>query len=128
MSRFTVKWVVNCNGVVRHRIFDADQISYAADERPPDRPANSEKLGIYGVPSCGLVVIGNPHVGADSMAFSCGVVYVMNEAGKTVATYRLEHGLNPIACSEVMPTLQTQPDELQRSGGSGGSDGWQGPR
>lgn len=97
---FSVKWKTSSpDGTERHRIFSTDQFQYAGRNSPPHGApeAHTPKLGVYNVPPDGLVVIGNPHCGADSIAFGCGTIYVMNEAGKTVATYHLGEGDYEIA-------------------------------
>lgn len=92
---FTVKWKYEVDGISRERVFDTDQVQVAYDNRD-DVPAGcpvsqvSAKLGIYHVPPRGVVVIGNPHDGANSMAFAFGKIYVMNSEGATVSTYSLE--------------------------------------
>lgn len=99
---FTVKWKYEVDGISRERVFDADQVQVAYDNRdapPKGCPVGqvSAKLGIYHVPPRGVVVIGNPHDGADSMAFTFGKVYVMNSDGATISTYTLD--MNPIGYS-----------------------------
>lgn len=92
---FTVKWCTTLRDVERERVFQTDIFEYAAPTSQPPTggkptaPRARPKLGIYDVADCGLVVIGNPCEGAESMAFAHGVVYVMNEQGRTVAKYTL---------------------------------------
>jgi hypothetical protein len=86
---FSVKWDYEVDGIARSRVIEADQVNVAYDNRPPDCPAESQKLGVYHVPQRGVVVLGNPHNGAESMALTFGKVYVMNGDGRTVATYTL---------------------------------------
>ena len=74
MSKFTVKWQYDDNGVSKERILDADEVHCAYDNRTPDRPANVEMLGIYAVPASGIVVIGNPYDGSESIALTFGKV------------------------------------------------------
>lgn len=93
MTIFTVKWVYTLDGIERERVLEADQVNIAWDNRAPgNEPKTSDgpKLGIYGVPQRGgIVVLGNPEQGSDSMALTFGKVYVMNRDGKTVAKYDL---------------------------------------
>lgn len=93
---FTVKWVViDSDGIERHRIFDVDQFSYSCDSRvPSDEPQSQAMLGVYPVSPRGIVVIGNPHDAGDSMAFTQGKIYVMNERGATVSTYDMGYPSN----------------------------------
>jgi len=83
----TVKWCTESFGATRERVFETETVEVAwPDQNPADFP---RKLGIYDVPDTGLVAIGNPHQGAESMAFAHGKIYVMNDKGKTVASYQL---------------------------------------
>jgi hypothetical protein len=91
---FTVKWIYDASGVSRERVFETETVEVAFDNRD-DVPAGcpvsqvSAKLGVYHVPPRGVVVIGNPHNGAESMAFAHGNVYVMNSDGNTISKYKL---------------------------------------
>lgn len=83
---FTVKWVYRTkDGSVTH-LFKADRVSYAY--RDASRPA-ADYMQLHGrdVPVSGLVVMDGYDMGGSS--FDCGTIYVMNEAGKTVDSYRL---------------------------------------
>lgn len=125
---FTVKWKYDVDGVSRERVFDADQVEVAYDNRnevPKGCPVSqvSAKLGIYYVPPRGVVVIGNPHQGSDSMAFTFGKVYVMNAEGATVSTYTLDtdpHGysIDASGCKSVPPTPHTLDPKAQDAVGS----------
>jgi hypothetical protein len=89
---FTVRWEYKIEGVSRQRLIEADQVHVAYDERPQPgggRDLAGAMLGIYSVPSTGIVVLGEPSDGSNSMALTFGKVYVMNREGKTVATYKL---------------------------------------
>lgn len=89
MSKFTVKWCNEDGNIATERLIDADQVQVKFDNRTPDAHGTAQFLGIYQVPPTGIVVIGNPNDGAESMALASGTVYVMNEQGATVARYRL---------------------------------------
>lgn len=90
MSLFSVRWSHELDGISRERILDSDQVNVAFDNRVPSaNDSVCEMLGIYTVPKSGVVVLGNPHNGADSMALTFGTVYVMNGEGKTIAKYKL---------------------------------------
>ena len=87
---FTVKLEYEIDGVSRQRLLSTDQFNVAYDNTTPNSPAKeTPRLGVYQVPRSGIVVLGNPHDGAESMAFTFGTVYVMNRDGKTVAKYKL---------------------------------------
>src|SRR5580698_9531298 len=82
----TAKWCYEADGISRERVFETDAVSIAYDNRgslPAGCPVSqtAAQLGIYYVPPGGIVVIGNPHEGADSMAFAHGKVFVMNRDG-----------------------------------------------
>lgn len=88
---FTVRWAYEVDGIQRERLIEADTVHASYDARTPDKhSAQGAMLGIYRVSEGGLVVIGNPYLGADSMALAFGTVYVMNRDGKTVAKYILQ--------------------------------------
>lgn len=90
MTTFTVMWrYTTRDGVQRERLIEADTVNVAFDARTPDTKGTSQNLGIYNVPGSGLVVLGNPEEGAESMALAFGDVFVMNRDGKTVAKYHL---------------------------------------
>lgn len=92
---FTVKWCTTSRDEERERVFQTDIFEYASPVPSPPTggkptaPRPRPKLGVYDIADCGLVVIGNSASGAESMAFAHGVVYVMNEQGRTVAKYTL---------------------------------------
>jgi hypothetical protein len=116
MTIFTAKWVYTVDGLQHERLIETDQVSVAYDERTPngEKPVESPqlKLGIYNVPlRNGLVVLGNPYEGSESMALAFGTVYVMNRDGKTIAKYHLAkpgpwvNGTDrPERFSEAMPS------------------------
>jgi len=83
---FTVRWEVETGGLLSHRIIEADQVHAAFNNT---FPIQELKLGVYNVGSRGVVVIGNPHEGSESMCLAHGMVYVMNRDAKTVAKYKL---------------------------------------
>jgi hypothetical protein len=96
MTTFTAKWVYKdyVSGAQCERLINASGgVHVAYDDRTPDRKINESKLmlGIYTIPtSGGVVVIGeNVDDGGNSMALAFGTVYIMNDAGKTVAKYYL---------------------------------------
>lgn len=87
---FTVRWECKIGGISRQRIIEADQVNVAYDDRPPTDAPTTATLGVYAVPEGGgIVVLGNPESGAESLALIFGRVYIMNKDGKTVATYKL---------------------------------------
>lgn len=86
---FTAKWVYDTNGIQRERLIEADQVNVAYDGRTPNAPPVALMLGVYAVPPTGIVVLGNPESGAESLALTFGKVYIMNRDGRTVATYHL---------------------------------------
>lgn len=117
MSAFTVKWVVEDNGIERTRILDADQVSVAYDNRPPQHPGDpsnrvAETLGVYAVPRTGCVVIGNPYEGGESMCLAHGKVYVMNEQGATVSTHQLSKVFAPVG---MLPEQTPAPSPRRQS-------------
>jgi hypothetical protein len=87
----TAKWCYDDDGVSRERVFETPTVDVAYPNPCQDGPKERRgpMLGVYSVPLGGLVVIGNSADGAESMAFAFGTVYVMNDHGRTVATYRL---------------------------------------
>lgn len=90
MTIFTVKWCYRTQGVDRERILETDAVAVAYHNVVSGGSTVSQKLGVYNVPSKGIVVIGNPYEGADSMAFIWGTIYVMNRDGRTIAKYVLD--------------------------------------
>lgn len=97
MTAFTVKWQTRgtyskTTAGQHERLIETDQVHALFDDRTPDKRDTEPRLmlGIYTVPlSGGIVVLGNYHEGAESMALTFGDVYVMNREGKTVAKYHL---------------------------------------
>jgi hypothetical protein len=93
MTIFTAKWEYEINGIQCERLIEADQVSVAYDSRTPDiknqKGAPSPRLGIYNVPINGIIVLGNPESGSDSMALTFGTIYIMNRDGRTVGKYYL---------------------------------------
>lgn len=92
MTIFTAKWCYVNDGVYTERLIEADQVYTSFHDLgslPRDGAPYDKKLGVYTVPRDGLVVIGNPSDGAESMALAFGKVYIMNRDGATVATYQL---------------------------------------
>lgn len=119
---FTVKWVYKVDGILRERVIEASQINVAYDDRPPSQePATTDgpMLGIYSVDRTGIVVIGNPGEGSESMALTFGTVYVMNKEGHTVATYRLAdpEGLRNVVGSATAFEPESLQKLKQRAGG-----------
>lgn len=87
---FTVRWEYDLGGISKQRLIDTDQVHVAYDQRAPvGGEREPTKLGIYNVYRTGVVVLGNPYDGAESMCLAFGTVFVMNRDGKTVAKYHL---------------------------------------
>lgn len=114
-TAFTVRWEYESGHILRHRLFDTDEVNVAFDNHyhPGGRPETTPppKLGIYDVPDTGVVVVGNPYMGAESLALAFGMVYVMNRDGKTVAKYKL--GQVPVASAEAIANKPEEGDQAE---------------
>lgn len=87
---FSVKWVYQQDGLETHRIFEAESVTAGfRNDGPPSTPTRqfAPQLMDRDVNSA-LIILG---IGYDlnDRSIDCGKVYVMNQAGRTVASYDL---------------------------------------
>lgn len=87
---FSVKWVYENDGLLINRIFEAETVTVAfPDDGPPGSPRRQGAPQLMGRDvHSGLLIVG-PGFDLDDRSIDRGKVYVMNQAGRTVATYEL---------------------------------------
>lgn len=82
---FTIKWIYKIRGGTAERIFSASEAGAAFNDGDKPVAARWASRDVHR----SLFVVGFPHDLESSISLNCGKVYVMNEAGKTVASYDL---------------------------------------
>lgn len=87
---FSVKWVYENDGLETHRIFEAESVTAGfRNDGPPSTPTRPGVPQLMGRDvHSGLLIVGSGFDGHER-SIDCGKVYVMNQAGKTVASYDL---------------------------------------
>ena len=102
MSGLTVKWIVKYAEGETTRIFPADEVLVAYHDASANEPLGVQyAYGPNGVLELGIGDLGvgqsvdatlliNPNDEKTCKRLACGTCYVMNEAGKTIGTYRLD--------------------------------------
>lgn len=129
---FSVKWqYYREDGAFIEQVFEAERVAYAADQRtlPPEK---LELLQFMDRDVAPAVLVMGADDGAprySGRSFNFGKFYVMNEHGKTVATYDLG-AAPPLMTTEVprdggfYQQYSTTPPAEARAEGMAGSAGW----
>jgi hypothetical protein len=101
---FSVKWIYQQNGLEVNRIFEAERVATAfRNDGPPDSPRRQFNPTLFGREvERALVILGDGDL--DDISIDCGKVYVMNQAGRTVASYDLGDPCATPALGQSMPT------------------------